>query len=80
MGVLHWTGDLDSVIRLEVQENPKRLGSKCRQRFDRYKNGMTVREYVRACTDAPRPNDALADITWDLERRFISVLPPGTKV
>jgi hypothetical protein len=37
---------------------------------------MTVEEHIEACKTAPRPNDALSDITWDLERRYIVVVKP----
>jgi len=80
MAVSNWKGDTQSVIRVNVSENPKRLGSKCRERFDRCRNGMTVREYQAACKSAPRPNDALADIAWDSKRGFIEILKPGTRV
>jgi hypothetical protein len=76
MGVPHWTGDRPFVVEVQVPENPKRLGSKCQERFDRYRTGMTVEEHIEACKTAPRPNDALSDITWDLERRYIVVVKP----
>jgi hypothetical protein len=39
---------------------------------------MTVEEYVQACSGAPRPEDALIDITWDLAHGYIEMLqtPP----
>lgn len=73
MGVARWKGDIQSVITVNVAENPKKIGSKCRERFGRYRTGMTVQEYIAACKTAPRPNDALADIAWDLKHRYISL-------
>jgi hypothetical protein len=74
-----WRGDPASVIEV-LQGNPKRLGSKCRERFQRYRNGMTVEQYVTACATAPRPMDAWIDLTWDEDRDFIKIHPPGTRL
>jgi hypothetical protein len=51
-----WRGDIDSVIELN-EPNPKQPGSKCYQRDDKYKNGMTIRQYVSSCAECPRPMD-----------------------
>jgi hypothetical protein len=42
-------------------------------RFDQYRTGMTIQEYIEACESLNLPNYALSDINWDLERRFISL-------
>jgi hypothetical protein len=72
-----WKGDRSSIIRLvHLQGNPKRAGSKAENRFSRYRDGMTIDQYIEACRDAPRGEDALLDIAWDLSHSFIEVLPP----
>lgn len=76
----HWTCNLRSIIKLKVSENPKKPGSKTRQRFALYRSGMTVEDYCDACRNAkvPRSQDALLDITWDSapEHGFIEIVEP----
>lgn len=74
-----WRGDTDSVIEL-VKPNPKQSGSKCYQRYAKYRNGMTVRQYVYACEGCPRPNDAWIDLNWDEARGFIRIHAPGSPI
>lgn len=65
----------DTIIRLEVSENPKRPGTKAHARFSLYRPHMTARQYRDAvghyCT-------ANTDITFDLERGYITLLSPET--
>jgi hypothetical protein len=75
-----YAGSLDAVIEILCRDNPKKLGKKAHDRFGLYRNGMTVRQYEKACEDAPRPQDALVDITWDELHGFIRLLPPGSTV
>jgi len=58
--------DRNSIIRLLVKENPKRGAS--RQRYQCYKDGMTVDEYCKAVG-----SKGMADIRWDAEREFIKL-------
>jgi hypothetical protein len=74
-----WRGDVDSVIEL-IKPNPKQRGSKCYERYERYRNGMTVRQYIEGCATRPRPNDAWIDLNWDEARRFIRIHPPGSLI
>ncbi len=74
-----WRGDVDSVIEL-IEPNPKLQESKCYQRYDKYRNGMTVRQYVHDCIRCPRPADAWIDLSWDEARGFIRIHPPGTRI
>ena len=77
MATTQWKGDRSSTISLvDPNKNPKRVGSKAAVRFSRYRNGMTVKQYVEACKDAPRGSDALLDIAWDLEDGFIELARP----
>jgi hypothetical protein len=75
----HFKGDQNSVIQ-KVVANPKKPGSHAYKRFSLYRDGMTVKEYVAACKSAcksaERPEDALLDISWDLDRNFIELLLP----
>jgi hypothetical protein len=71
-----WAGDPNSTIRVLVSENPEKPNSKAWERFGLYRAGMTVHDYVRACSNARRPDDALIDITWDLAHGFIEVHQP----
>ncbi|MXQ08034.1 hypothetical protein GQ651_09280 [Alphaproteobacteria bacterium GH1-50] len=52
--------------------NPKR--GKSIGRFDQYRDGMTVDQYIDACGRLGYPpSKARADIKWDLERNFIEL-------
>jgi hypothetical protein len=52
--------------------NPKRGASKAR--FDCYKSGQSVEDYVARVVKAGSPaRVARADVKWDSQRRFISV-------
>lgn len=73
-----WKGDPSTTIRVRIRQNPKREGSKAAERFDLYRDGMTVAQYVKACESAPRGQDALLDIAWDQEHGFIELDPPNT--
>lgn len=54
----------DSKIKVLVKENPKRAAAA--ERFNLYKNGMTVGEYVAA-------GGKRADVNWDVKQGFIEV-------
>jgi hypothetical protein len=74
----HWKcppyeGPLTRRIRKLISHNPKRAGFNSEMRFDQYRTGMTIQEYIEACESLNLPNYALSDINWDLERRFISL-------
>ena len=56
----------DAVITILAGYNPKRLGSAARRRFDRYRTGMTVREFLEA-------GGLLGDIHYDIGHGFIAV-------
>ena len=56
----------DQVITVLAEKNPKRNGSKCYDRFNLYKNGITVKQYVEA-------GGKRDDIRWDSERGYIQV-------
>jgi len=58
----------EAIIALQVKENPKRVGSAARPRFDLYTEGMTVKAYKEA-----NPNFGSIDLAWDLEHGFIKV-------
>ena len=62
------------VITLLVTANPKR-GKKCTPRFDLYRDGMTVGEYIAAQKEqlGRRAGDAMGDIRWDVYHKFIKV-------
>lgn len=50
-----------------MEKNPKRPTSAAGKRFDLYKPGMTVAEFLKA-------GGWRADINWDLKQRFIEVV------
>lgn len=68
-----YDGPLRRRIRLLVKANPKR--GKAALRFAKYRDGMTVEEYMSACEDVGTPNYAVFDITWDTDpkRKFIEL-------
>ena len=59
---------LSSIITVVVAENPKKVGSESRTRFDAYGKTTTVEAYKKAVGEK-----ALADIQWDLEHNFITI-------
>ena len=56
----------EPIIRLLVDDNPKRLGSAAYTRYTFYDDGITVNEYFRR---GGRPED----IKWDLEHHYIKL-------
>lgn len=59
---------LSSIITVIVKENPKKIGSESRTRFDAYGTTTTVEAYKKAVGEK-----ALADIQWDLDHKFITI-------
>ncbi len=58
--------------------NRKRKGTMAFERYAKYRDSMTVEEYVSICKngDVPRGKlDALLDIEWDSQKRFIRLVP-----
>jgi hypothetical protein len=71
MAVAQWKGDRSSTIRLvDANKNPKLVRSMAAERFSRYRNGMTVAQYVEACKGAPRANDATDGYRLGFKSRF----------
>lgn len=69
-----WTDDV--ILDVNAFTNPKRKNSASYKRFELYKAGMTVGEYLDACVAHDGENAKpryryLADIRWDVERGFI---------
>lgn len=60
----------DAVIKILVDKNPKREGSKASERFAYYKDGMTVKAAKEAGVTA-------SDIAYDSEHKFILVTEPA---
>jgi hypothetical protein len=56
----------DYKITVLVDKNPKRTGSVSAKRFDLYKTGMTVSEFISA-------GGKSADISWDVAHNYIKV-------
>ena len=54
----------NSIITLVVTENPKRGASK--DRYDAYKSGQTVDEFIAA-------GGTRGDVNWDIAHGFITV-------
>jgi hypothetical protein len=55
-------------ITVERLENPKRKGSASAKRFNLYKNGMTVGEFLKA-------GGRRGDVNWDSEHEHITLTP-----
>lgn len=65
---------LDAVISAVVA-NPKGKGSRSFARFELYRNGATVGEYIDACVAAGfTAKDAKADLSWDRRKGFITIV------
>lgn len=58
--------ELTAKITMLVKENPKRVGSKSRDRFDGYKDGMTVAEALAAGITTP-------DLIYDTAHSFVQI-------
>jgi hypothetical protein len=72
-GLPAYEGSLRRRIRRLVIENPKR--GKAALRFAKYRDGMTIEEYMHACEAVGPPKHAIFDITWDTDpkRKFIEL-------
>jgi len=72
-GIPAYDGPSHRRIRLLVKANPKK--GKAALRFAKYRDGMTVEEYFRACEPLGPPKHAVFDITWDADpkRKFIEL-------
>lgn len=73
------------VVERRIADNPKKYGTATYYRFNLYRTGMTVWEYLEACgkLEGTRQQDwrqRLRDVNWDTEphRDFIAVWPAGT--
>ena len=66
--------DLEDRVILLVDGNPKTPGSASYLRFAVYRDGMTVRQYIDDSRVAPKGR---ADLKWDIDHRFIQVVPPS---
>jgi hypothetical protein len=56
----------DAVIRLLVDHNPKRKNSRSYEEFNRYKDGMTIKEFIKV-------GGHRASIRWDVNKGFIKL-------
>ena len=59
----------DRIIRVLVDSNPKKPGSKTYERFELYEDGMTVQQFRER-------GGTSDDVKWDAERGFIRVEDP----
>jgi hypothetical protein len=66
-GIPAYDGPLTRRIRKLAARNPKRGAS--RLRFDQYRDGMTVADYISACDSLEVPNYSVFDLTWDSDPR-----------
>lgn len=57
---------------VRIKPNPKRPGSAAHARYNLYREGMTVSEYLRA-------GGRKADLRWDIKKRHIVVRKPRRK-
>tara|TARA_R110000824_G_scaffold7807_1_gene35225 strand:- start:2456 stop:2827 length:372 start_codon:yes stop_codon:yes gene_type:complete len=62
-GVLKYDGD--ARIQLAAPKNPKRVGCSGWKRFNLYKNGMKIKDFIKA-------GGKTIDLDWDRERGFIA--------
>ena len=63
------SGVKEQVVVLLVQENPKRPGSKARERFAKYEMGMTRQQALKAGVTE-------GDLGWDVGHGFINLVSP----
>lgn len=62
----------DAIIRVLVKDNPKRPGSRAAADFARYRDGMTVKEFLQA-------GGSRAGLKWDSAHGFIRVEQPAKR-
>lgn len=55
---------LDPRVITSVKPNPKKVGSASHERYEKYKEGMTVQDFIAA-------GGKTADIKWDVSKGFI---------
>lgn len=70
-------------IRLRVEGNPKKPGSKSYRRFALYRDGMSVGNFFDSVKRRYGESEALKtkdDIQWDSERGFISIQRNGKPI
>lgn len=64
----------DRVITVTAERNPKGKGTKSARRFDLYRSGMTVADYIAATAPlGGGRRKAIRDIAWDIAHGFITV-------
>lgn len=65
-----FAGDL---VITKLVDNPKLPGKGPWLRFAKYRNGMTVAEYVKACERLTTAKVSQADLKWDVNHGYIRV-------
>jgi prevent-host-death family protein len=71
--------DRRALIRVLSPRNPKKLGYRSRERFNLYRDGMTVADYIAAVVDfGGKEQVALDDLAWDQNHLFIKIEPPAS--
>lgn len=62
----------DRIITVQVDKNPKTIGSRSHGRFAMYRTGMTLGEYIDAVKKSGRNRRlAVRDVNWDREHQYI---------
>ena len=56
----------NAIIRMLVDHNPKRKGSRSYDEFNLYKDGMTIKGFIKA-------GGSKASIRWDVNKGFIKL-------
>lgn len=59
----------DPRVVVSVAHNPKREGSACRARYDLWRVGATIDDYLAA-------GGTREDVRWDLRQGFVVAVPP----
>ncbi len=60
----------NQIIKLLVSENPKTQGSASFKRFAKYKDGMSVQEFIKV-------GGSLNDVNYDKKKEFIKLVDPS---
>lgn len=62
-------------ITVLAEKNPKRPGTAAHARFELYKTGQTVEDFVAACMKkfGDKRSKPIRDIGWDISMKFIRV-------
>jgi hypothetical protein len=80
MSAPQWKGDLQSIIHLQVQSNPKRMGRRARERFNLYRDGWRWRSMAMPVMQRQIPQKSKRMIFWWTSQRTYPATSSDLKI